>query len=337
MRWSDHFPTLLPFCHRVALWYGARDLFERATITAVGLGGVLVVGFFLFFAAPAGYPTGAYINVEEGMPLQKIASMLEERGVINNAALFSLIVRTLGDDRHLPAGEYFFSRQENMFWVAERLIAGSFEVEPVRITIPEGLTVKDIAHLLLIKIPEFNYREFVDRAREGYMFPDTYFFRPGQSTDSILAVFDNNFNNKMLKIQKEANASGHTLDELLTMASILEKEASKTQDRQMISGVLWHRIAIKMPLQVDAVFPYLIGKNTFQLTLDDLQIDSPYNTYKYKGLPPGPIDNPGLDSILAAAKPTKNNYVFFLSDANGNFHFATTYDQHLANKKRYLN
>jgi len=168
------------------------------------------------------------------------------------------------------------------------------------------------------------------------MFPDTYFFHPGQSTETILSVFDNNFRTKMFGVQKQLAASGHTLDELVVMASILEKEASKTKDRQMIAGVLWHRIDIGMPLQVDAVFPYIIGKNTFELTTDDLKFDSPYNTYKYKGLPPGPIDNPGLDSIVAAATPIKTKYIYFLSDKNGIFHYATTYAQHMAYRKQYL-
>jgi UPF0755 protein len=168
------------------------------------------------------------------------------------------------------------------------------------------------------------------------MFPDTYFFRPGQSTEAILSVFENNFSVKLLKAQKAIAASGHSLDEILTMASILEKEASKTQDRQKIAGVLWHRIDVGMPLQVDSVFPYILGKNTFQLTLEDLKYDSPYNTYKYKGLPPGPINNPGLDSIIAAATPEKSKYVFFLSDRQGNFHYSVTYTGHLANKRKYL-
>ena len=223
-----------------------------------------------------------------------------------------------------------------MIWVAMRLLAGDFETSAIRITIPEGTSVNGISRILLEKVPEFNNREFISRAREGYMFPDTYFFRPGESTEAILSVFDNTFRGKISKIQKQITASGHTLDELLTMASILEKEASKTKDRQQIAGVLWQRIKIGMPLQVDAVFPYIMGKNTFELTREDLQFDSPYNTYKYKGLPPGPINNPGVDAILAAATPVKTKYVYFLSDKSGNFHYAVTYAQHLANKKKYL-
>jgi UPF0755 protein len=333
MAWHHrHFPTV----HAIARWYSERDLFEKAGINVVAWGGIVWIFFVLFFAPPTNYPTGAYVEIEEGMPLKAIARNFADRGIVGNAMLFELVTRSLGDDRHIPAGYYYFSRKDNLVWVSMRILNGDFEINPVRITIPEGMTAKDIAKVLLLKLPEFHAREFVERAREGYLFPDTYFFRPGQSTEAILSVFDNNFRTRLLDIQKEIAASGHTLDELLIMASLLEKEASKTADRKLIAGVLWHRIDIGMPLQTDATFPYYLGRNTYEVTLEDLKEDHPYNTYTNKGLPPGPIGNPGLDSILAAAKPTKTNYVFFLSDRQGNFHYSVTYEGHLANKRRYV-
>ena len=120
------------------------------------------------------------------------------------------------------------------------------------------------------------------------------------------------------------------------MASLLEEEAATLEDRQIIAGILWRRMAAGMPLQVDAVFPYIIGKNSFELTTNDLKTDSPYNTYTNRGLPPGPITNPGLDSILAAVTPQKTSYVYYLSDHDGNFHYSTTYEQHLQAKAKYL-
>ncbi|MSR70647.1 endolytic transglycosylase MltG [Candidatus Kaiserbacteria bacterium] len=336
MLFSHHFPTFTPVINRVAAWYKERDLLERFGINFIAWGGIVYFIFLWIFAAPVGFPTGAYIKVEEGMSLKEIATTFESRGVVDNALLFEFMTWLLGDDRHLPAGQYFFSRQENMIWVAERLLAGDFETTAMRVTIPEGSTAEHIGKLILDKVPDFSYRQFVERAREGYLFPDTYFFRPGQSTEAILSVFENNFKVKMLKAAEAIQKSGHTQDEILAMASILEKEASKTADRKQIAGVLWHRIDIGMPLQVDAVFPYIIGKNTFELTHEDLKIDNPYNLYLYKGLPPGPINNPGLDAILAAAQPVKSKYIFFLSDRNGNFHYAVTYAQHMANKAKYL-
>ncbi len=333
MAWHHvHLPTI----HKIANWYKERDIFEKVGINLIAWGGLLWLLYSFYLAAPLGFAGGTYVNLEEGASLKSISATLESRGVVSNAWLFEIITRLLGNDRHLPAGYYHFSRQDNMVWVAMRILNGDFETSAVRVTIVEGTTVNDIASLLVQKIPDFNKQAFLQGAREGYMFPDTYFFRPGQSTEAVLSVFENNFNSRLLKIQPDIQKSGHTLDEILTMASILEKEASKTKDRQMISGVLWHRIDIGMPLQVDAVFPYIMGKNTFQLTRQDLQFDSPYNTYKYKGLPPAPIDNPGLDAILAAATPQKTNYVYFLSDKSGVFHYSVTYGGHLANKNKYL-
>ncbi len=336
MEWLRHFPTFYKQYHSIAKWYLERDIFEKVAINAIAWSGVAYLIFVMLFSAPVGYPNGAYVEVKDGASLRAVAGIFESRGVVNDARVFEIVTRMLGGNKQTKAGYYFFSREENMMWVAMRLIAGDFETNSIRITIPEGTTVSGITKILLEKIPEFNSREFVSRAQEGYMFPDTYFFRPGESTEAILSVFDNTFHNKISKIQKEITASGHTLAELLAMASILEKEASKTKDRQQIAGVLWYRIKIGMPLQVDVVFPYILGKNTFQLTLDDLKTDSPYNTYKYKGLPPGPINNPGIDSILAAATPVKSKYIFFLSDKSGNFHYTVTYAQHLVNKKKYL-
>ena len=120
------------------------------------------------------------------------------------------------------------------------------------------------------------------------------------------------------------------------MASLLEREVPLTYDRRVVAGILWKRIRLGMPLQVDAVFPYIIGKNSFNLTKSDLATDSPYNTYLYKGLPAGPIANPGLDAILAAVTPLPTSYLYYLSDKYGNLHYSATYEQHLANKHKYL-
>jgi UPF0755 protein len=333
MAWHhQYFPTV----HRVARWYWQRDIFERIGINVVAWVGVIWYVYIAFLAPPLGFPSAAYINVEEGMTLREVSRLFEEREIINNARLFEIVTRILGDDEHIVAGFYHFSQKDNLVWVAMRLLTGDFETNPARVTIPEGATAREIADILVDEVPGFNKEEFLNRAREGYLFPDTYFFRPGQSTEAILSVFENNFRVKILRTQNPIISSGHTLDEIITMASILEKEASKTADRKQIAGVLWHRIEIGMPLQVDATFPYYLGRNTFEVTREDLAADHPYNTYTNKGLPAGPIGNPGLDAILAAAQPTKTNYVYFLSDRDGNFHYSVTYEGHLANKRKYI-
>jgi UPF0755 protein len=131
--------------------------------------------------------------------------------------------------------------------------------------------------------------------------------------------------------------STHSLKDSIIMASILENEARTTESRKIIAGILWKRLYLGMPLQVDSTFSYINGKNTYDLTLDDLKINSPYNTYLYKGLPPGPISNPGLDAINDAIYPTKTPYLYFLSSKSGDMYYAKTFEEHKRNKELYLN
>lgn len=319
-------------------WYRASRSWQKFVVNFAATGFVVYLLYLTFFAAPAGFPQGAYVTVSKGETLQAIGQDFKDRGIIKYISLFKFSTRLFGDQRRIPAGVYYFPQPQNSVEVAIRLASGDFETAPVRVTVPEGATVADIAKILMQKMPGFDYSGFMNAAKgqEGYLFPDTYFFMPGDSTDAILSVFSNGFHTHINKVQTQINAFGKPLPEVITMASLLEKEAADTQSRRIIAGILWHRIAIGMPLQVDAVFPYIIGKNSFQLTNSDLKIDSPYNTYTNKGLPPGPIANPGLDSITAAITPIKNNYLYYLSDKQGNFHYAATYAEFLVYKHKYL-
>ena len=333
-----HFPTFIHWGRSSWSWYRSLRLIEHVAVSMLGF---LVLGYvaYHFMLSPLPeFPTGAYITIADGNSLSDVASLLKDRGAVRSARTFREVARLLGDDRRIPAGVYYFPTPQNLIEIAIRVTTGDFETTPIRVTVPEGATVEQISRILLQKLPTFDRRAFLSAAegKEGYLFPDTYFFMPGDSTGTILSVFNNNFNSHLLKAQKQIAAFKKPLPEVLTMASLLEKEASDTRSRRIIAGILWHRIQIGMPLQVDAVFPYIIGKNSFQLTLDDLKTDSPYNTYTNKGLPPSPISNPSLDSITAAVTPIKTDYLFYLSDKQGNFHFAATYQQFLVYKHRYL-
>jgi len=172
---------------------------------------------------------------------------------------------------------------------------------------------------------------------EGFLFPDTYLFLPNAKPSDVLAVFEENFNVKIKSIDDAIRAFKKPLKDIVIMASILEAEARTTETRRIIAGILWKRLSIGMPLQVDAPFQYIIGKNTFQLTTGDLKFDSPYNTYLYKGLPPGAIGNPGLDAILATTYPQGNDYLYFLTTDDGVAIYGRNFEEHKANKARYLN
>ena len=159
---------------------------------------------------------------------------------------------------------------------------------------------------------------------EGYLFPDTYLFLPGAEMEQIIGTMTDNFKKK----------AGDIGQDIVIMASLIEKEVSDSGDRKIVSGILWKRLEIGMPLQVDAVFPYITGKR--EILSDDLKIDSPYNTYLYKGLPLGPIANPGLDAIISAMNPIETKYLFYISDKKGITHFAATLEDHNKNIEKYL-
>jgi UPF0755 protein len=232
-----------------------------------------------------------------------------------------------------------------------------------KITIIEGWSNKDIAAYLekdkitgsgnfLAAQKNFDYSDYplLDNKPkkidlEGFIFPDTYFIPTSvpsgtEISDIILTKALDNFSAKVTpQIVAEGQKNGLNLTQLITLASILEKEGGKDLDeKKIIAGVFYNRLKDGMPLQSDATVNYATGKNEAQATIADTKIDSPYNTYEHTGLPPGPICNPGLDSILAAAEPTQTDYLYFLTDpATGKAVFAETLEEHNANRAKYLN
>jgi UPF0755 protein len=152
----------------------------------------------------------------------------------------------------------------------------------------------------------------------------------------VIEKMRENFDYRIKSIEQEISGSERSLSDIIIMASILEEEARLTETRKIVAGILWKRIDEGMMLQVDGPFKYINGKGSKDLTVEDLKIDSPYNTYKYTGLPPTPVSNPGLDSIQSAINPTDTQYYYFLTDDDGNMRYAITHDQHVENKNRYL-
>lgn len=200
---------------------------------------------------------------------------------------------------------------------AYRLVYGEPEPPPaVRITFVEGTTLHDDAARVADAFPDIPANDFLAAAhgQEGYLFPDTYFFQPSADAASIVARMRSNFDTKIAPLLPDISASGHSLGDVVTMASLIEGEASSTADRRMVSGILWNRIRLGMPLQVDVA----------------------RDTYTHKGLPAAPIDNPGLDSIDASANPAKTSYLYYLTGTDGKMHYATTYAGHQANLRKYL-
>ncbi len=303
---------------------------------------ILAVAGFLFlawvFLPPLRSPTATVISIEPGQTVSEIVETLEDNHIIRSPLVFKIATRLFGGDGEVQAGDYFFDRPLSAVNVAWRLVRKDFGLEPLRITIPEGLTNQETAELLAARLERFSPDYFLVLAdgREGYLFPDTYFFSPYARAWQVLTALEQNYRRQVSGLREAIDVSNYSEHEIITLASIIEREAREPEARRLISGILHRRLEADMPLQVDAVFPYFLGKNTFELTLDDLAVDSPYNTYRYRGLPPGPIANPGLDAIEAALNPTFSNYWFYLSDLSGNMHYAVDFEQHKLNKNRYL-
>ncbi len=294
--------------------------------------------FFIIWQPPVSFPGGSLYQISEGVGLSQTATNLRDKNIIKSKFWFKTFVVLFAGPKGLTAGDYVLSHNQAVFTIAYRFSHSDYELEPIRITVREGQNVYEVAELIFENISLINKEEFVAEAGkyEGYLFPDTYYFLPNAKDTLIIKAMRENFNSKIFALNDEINTFDKPLGDIIKMASIIEKEGRLMEDKQIISGILWKRISINMPLQVDSSFKYINGKITDNLTLADLKIDSPYNSYIYKGLPPTPIANPGLDSIMATIRPIETDYLYFLSDDGGDMHYAETYKKHLQNKELYL-
>jgi len=311
---------------------------RRTVIILLLLGALATFLYVDVIQPPDSFPLNQLVEVPPGESLAEVAQTLEEGGVVRSAFALRAIVKLLGNERNIHAGDYLFKEPLDIFSVAHKLAIGAYGLEPTRVRIHEGATTKEMAMLFDRQFERFNADNFLAQTKlqEGYLFPDTYFFLPNVTEDTVIQAMRQNFDTQIAPLLPQIASSTRSLADIVIMASIIEREARNSADRRMISGVLWNRIARGMPLQVDVTFLYTIGKGTFQLTNRDLLTDSPYNTYIRKGLPPTAIGSPSLDSLQAAISPTKNDYIYFLADHFGVTHFCKTYACQLANKARYF-
>lgn len=303
-----------------------------------GISLLLILGYAYVAAPPLSFVPGTTLTIARGESLTSIAEKLRAEHIITHAASFKYIVTFFGEGRGIQAGAYRFTAAENAFVVARRMIVGDYGVPPARITFIEGSTVREMAAQINELIPTVTQEEFIALANadEGYLFPDTYLFSLSTDAPGIRNALRDNFEKKITTIQDDIRRSGHSLSEIVTMASLVEKEASTAADRRIVAGILWNRLARNMPLQVDAVFGYIFNRSTYSPSPKDLKVDSPYNTYAHRGLPPGPIGNPGLDALQAAASSTATKYLYYLTGNDGLMRYAATYTEHQANLKKYL-
>ncbi|MEK7599173.1 MAG: endolytic transglycosylase MltG [Patescibacteria group bacterium] len=308
----------------------------------IGIGAFLFltgVVFYIFFSIPADFPSGRVITIEKGLGLSRIADYLLKERAIKFPLVFKMLVAGSVGQTSVKAGNYFFEKPLSMVEIYRRLTEGIYGLSAIKITVLEGWTARQIGDYFE-KTGFFSSENWLKSAEkeEGYLFPDTYFFDAnGLNPETVAKTMRENFEKKITpEIMAEIEQRGKNLKEIIIMASLIEKEMSSPGDARIISGILWKRFEAKMGLQADATLVYLTGKPSLKLTEEDLAVDSPYNTYKYRGLPPGPISNPGFDAIKAAIFPEKTLYWYYLHDGEGRPHYGITFEEHIANKQKYL-
>lgn len=299
---------------------------------------------------PAGSGSKQEIVIERGTSVRAIAAELEELGLIRSANLFVAYVRFKGLAAQLEAGSYEIPPTLSMLQVIEVLRHGTFDV---RLTFLEGWRREEYLEYLLERLPvdsESFRTEFIAETDdlEGYLFPDTYVVFQDISAEELVSLMKENFEAKYAEVAEAVAAGSLSREEAVTLASLIEREARQPEEQAVIAGIFLKRLELGMSLGACATVQYALGyqppeavggKGSWwksSITIPDTEVNSPYNTYKHTGLPPGPICSPGLAALKAAASPQASEYLYYLHDADGGIHYARTLTEHNQNVARYL-
>ncbi|MGL4522514.1 MAG: endolytic transglycosylase MltG [Bacilli bacterium] len=326
-----------------------------------------VLGFYWFQSRPVDDEDKSLrsITIPLGQGTKEIGATLEKEGVLRSGALFPFIVR-LEAEKGLQAGKYELSPSMSAQEIVQQLQTGVLFKEPaLKLTIPEGTNIDGIIDImmkntdhseeellaffkdktfveqLIKKDPEFYTEEMIaDGIRyplEGYLFPSTYSYEEKNlSIEQLIHPMLDKMKVEMAAFDGKRKALDFTTHEFLTFSSLIEKEATAKMDRSKISSVFFNRLAIDMPLQTDPTVLYALGRHKDRVLYEDLKIESPYNTYKNKGIPIGPIASPSVPSMVASTAPSETDYLYFLANRDGEVFFAKTYEEHLALKREHI-
>jgi len=275
---------------------------------------ILVIAFGIRLLYPPQFSETIF-TIEKGMNANQIALSLEKDSIIRDTNMFKLALRVVGGHNNIYPGEYSFKKSQTVFEVAWRVTRRDYQHEQRRATIPEGSSNQQVADIIKASYPSFDIDLFLNKTiiDQGYLFPDTYFFS-STSTDEVISILKKNFESKTKSLQEESVLKEKKWNEIIIMASLLEEEADTLQDFSIVSGVLWKRLEIGMPLQVD-VAPI---------------------TYEVQGFPSEPLSNPGLAAISAALNPAESEYLFYITGKDGLMYYAKDFDVHRANIEAYL-
>ena len=299
---------------------------------------VMVISAYVYMGRlntpPESFPLDADIVIEEGGTINSVAVGLANAGVVQSAFYLYILLNTVYKDTYIQAGTYRFPTPMTARDVARAITQGEHQSPLLRVMFPEGFRASDFYSFIPSMTPTLSIESLI--AYEGFLFPDTYFISPDATDEDIRTIMSNTFREKIAPYAERIRVSGMSEKEIIVFASIIEREAKDTESKHMVAGILHNRLKRDMPLQVDATLDYVLNKESSELTLDDLEIDSPFNTYNNTGLPPTPISNPGQDAIEAVLSPTESDYLYYLTAPDGTFHYAKTFEEHKQNKARYL-
>jgi UPF0755 protein len=289
------------------------------------------------------------IVIKKGQSIDQIAQNLKENNFIRSVLAFKLKIYQLGLIKKIQAGDYRLSSSMSLTQIIQSLSHGTIDQW---VTIPEGWRAEEIIEFFeknFFSTPLSQTDKTPFLQKEGYLFPDTYLIPKKSTAQNIIAIFQKNFDQKFnSQLEKEAKKNNLTKNDVVILASLVEREAKNPEDRPLIAGILLKRLQKNWPLQVDATLQYIVASQQCKITQDkchwwpqpksgDKRIRSPYNTYQNPGFPPAPICNPGLSSIKATIYPKTSDYWYYLSDKNGQIYYSTTLEEHQKNIKEFLN
>jgi len=284
------------------------------------------------------FPINESVVIPRGLTASQIASVLEEKKVVRSSTLLYIVLQLRHDPNTVQAGTFIFDEPLSVFEVANRITESGITGNLATVTLPEGFTIKEFADIASLSLSNFDADTFVKQNAEleGYLFPDTYYVPADFTADEFSTLLKSTYVEKTKELKE--NLEAHPLGEagVISMASLIEREANTDDSMKMVAGILQNRLQAGMRLQADASLEYVLGRPLNTLSAEDLEIDSPYNTYLYDGLPPTPIGNPGLQAIKAVLEPTPSDYYYYITDEEGNFHYAKTFEEHRQNITKYL-
>lgn len=319
------------------------------SIVAGTFAGFIALAWIIFYFPNSFDPTPKFITVSKGQSFSSVADSLSEKGIISNSFTFKIAGRILGVTQKMRVGKYsFVSGVSNMEILQD--IEGGLSTVNSTVALREGVRTRIFARILKrhIGIDSIRFMQsYFDTSLigihphnassiEGYLMPDTYAFFWQDDEREIVQRMITEFREFFVdSLQQRMRSLGYDLNDVMTMASIVEGEAVYDDERPIIAGVYYNRLKRRMRLQADPTVWFVVSDTSRRLTKNSLKVNSPYNTYLNYGLPPGPINNPGRQSILAALYPAKHNFIYFVADYNGRHRFARNYDEHQKNVRLY--